>query len=104
MSYDIPRRQLDDNALSRDVDPSRPMARRGTRTWRVPRANRPDSERDDGADDRTRDQVGHGVVDVVDGDPAADHALEVEAPVLPQVQHAGEVGADVGRAVVRALQ
>src|SRR5918997_2767921 len=59
-------------------------------------------ERDDRADDRAGLQVLDGLVHVLDVDLLRDHAVEVEAPVLPQVEHAVEVTAHVGRAVVRA--
>src|SRR3954447_4127520 len=61
-------------------------------------------EGDDLADDLAGGHRVEGSVHVVEGQPARDHRLEVEAADPPQVDQPGEVAVDVRRPVVAAAQ
>src|SRR4030095_7061642 len=56
------------------------------------------------ADHLTRLHRAERLVHVVELDPPADHALEIELALLPEPQQAREVDAHVGAAVHRALE
>src|SRR6476469_7282467 len=53
------------------------------------------------ADDVTAAERGERVLDLLEPDPVADHALEVEPAGPPEGDQAGEVARRVGRAVQR---
>src|SRR5204862_1654066 len=76
--------------------------RRGT--CAAPGQPRRSGELDDLADDLAVLHRVEGLVDVLETDPARDHALEVEPARAPQPDEPVVVAADVGGAVDRAEQ
>src|SRR3954454_23349047 len=102
------------SATNSDSNPASSAARATSRTSLVrsvannatPRcmSTATESEGDDLADDVPRRQRTERVVDVIEGQPPGDHALEVEPTRAPQREQPREVAADVGGPVVGATQ